>query len=148
MTIQHTTWSPDTCDCVLEYTWDDSKPEEEQTHSISFINKSCNSHKNLLPNAAVTYSCVLDENNKKNKTLQTALENAPTQLADIFTGSDGTTQYYKLKDNIIFSFSFSGTAPNRILTVSFIGVTLTNQQKNTLQNKLNQVFGNGNVVIQ
>ena len=148
MTIQTTTWSPDTCDCELKYSWDDTQSEDERTHSISFINRSCQNHLNLLPNAAVTYSCILDENSKKNKTLQTALENAPNQLADIFLGEDGTTQYYQLKNNIAFSFSFSGTAPNRILTVTFVGASLTNQQKNGIQNKLNQLFGSGNVVIQ
>lgn len=148
MAIQTTTWSPDTCDCELKYEWDDTKNEDERVHSISFVNRSCNSHRNLLPNAVVTYSCVLDENNKKNKTLQTSLESAPNQLADVFTGEDGVTQYYQLKNNIIFSFSFSGTAPNRVLTVTFIGVTLTNQQKNAIQNKLNNLFGTGNVVIQ
>ena len=148
MTIQTTTWNPDTCDCELKYTWDDTQSEDTRTHSISFVNRSCNSHRNLLPNTVVTYSCIVDENNKKNKTLQTALENAPNQLADVFLSEDGVTQYYQLKNNIIFSFSFSGTAPNRILTVTFIGATLTNQQRNSIQNKLNQVFGSGNVVIQ
>ena|SRR5215216_381079 len=146
MAIQTTTWSPDTCDCELQYSWDDAEPEDTRVHSISFVNRSCNSHRNLLPNAAVTYSCVLDENSKKNKSLQTALENAPNQLADVFTGEDGNT-YYQLKNNIIFSYNFTGTAPNRILNVTFVGATLTNQQKNTIQNKLNQIFGTGNVVI-
>jgi hypothetical protein len=148
MTIRTTTWNPDTCDCEIKYSWDDTLPEDTRIHSISFVNRSCNSHRNLLPNTVVTYSCIIDENNKKNKTLQTALENAPNQLADVFQGEDGVTQYYQLKNNIIFSFSFSGTAPNRILTVNFIGATLTNQQRNAIQNKLNQIFGSGNVVIQ
>ena len=149
MVINTNTWTPDTCDCEIQYTWDDAQPEVTRVHSTSFVNKSCNFHKNLLPNTAVTYSCILDENNKKNKSLQTALENAPNQLADVFVGEDGQN-YYQLKNNIIFSFSFSGTAPNRVLTVTFVGATtagLTNQQKNAIQNKLNQIFGNGNVVV-
>jgi hypothetical protein len=147
MKLQTTTWSPDTCDCEIEYQWDDDLPQDERTHTISFVKKGCQNHRNLLPNATVTYSCILDENNKKNNTLQTALEIAPNQLADVFLGEDGTTQYYKLKDNIVFSFSFSGTAPNRVLTITFQGITLTTQQRNAIQNKLNQKFGTGNVVI-
>jgi hypothetical protein len=147
MKLNTTRWSPDTCDCELEYTWDEDLPQEQRTTTISFVNKSCSNHRNLLPNSAVTYSCIIDENQKKNKTLSTALELAPNQLADIFTSPDNNIQYYILKKDIVFTFSFSGTAPNRILTVQFIGATLTQNQKNSIQNKLNQMFGTGNVVI-
>lgn len=147
MAIQKTTWSPDTCDCEIEYTWDDTIPQEERTHTVSFVNKSCQNHRNLLPNQVVTYSCVLDENQKKNKSLQTALETAPQQLADVFTDPDSGTQYYVLKNDIAFTFSLSGTAPNRVLTIQFIGVSLNNNQKNAIQNKLNQIFGTGVVII-
>ena len=147
MAIKTTEWSPDTCDCQIDYEWDDSLPQEQITYNIKFLGKSCNAHKNLLPNAPVTYSCILDENQKKNKSLQLALENAPSQLADIFTSPVDGSQTVTLKHDIIFTFSFTGTAPNRVLTIQFVGASLNSNQKNSIQNKLNQIFGNGNVVI-
>ena len=144
--IKTTDWNPDTCECTIQYTWDEDEPEDIRTTAIKFVRRSCLAHQNLLPNPAVTYSAVLDENNKKNRTLTEALQTVPSQLANVITNPDGTLSYL-LKDNIIFNFSFSGTAPNRILTIQFIGVTLTNQQRNSIQNKLNNIFGSGNVVI-
>ena len=144
--IKVTTWTPDTCDCVIQYQWDEDLDEDTRTHSLNFIRKSCQAHSNLLPNEAVTYTAVLDENNKKSRALLEALQTAPNQLANVITNPDGSFSYI-LKDNIVFNFSFSGTAPNRILTIQFIGITLTNQQRNAVQNKLNNIFGSGNVVI-
>lgn len=146
MKINTARWSPDTCECEIEYSWDEDLPQDGRTTTISFVNKSCQYHRNLLPNSTVTYSCIIDENQKKNKSLQTALENAADKLADTFVNPEGV-QYYTLKNGIVFSFSFSGTAPNRILTIQFVGTSLTQNQKNSIQNKLNQIFGTGNVVI-
>ena len=144
--IKTTTWEPDTCDCVIQYKWDEDLDEDTRTNSLNFIGKACQAHSNLLPNEAVTYTAVLDENNKKGRALLEALQTAPNQLANVITNPDGTFSYI-LKENIIFNFSFSGTSPNRILTIRFIGISLTNQQRNTIQNKLNSIFGSGNVVI-
>lgn len=146
MTIRSTRWSPDTCGCTLEYTWDDTEPEITRVNAISIINRSCEFHRNLLPNMPVTYTCILDENQKKNKSFQIALDNATQQLTDTFTNEDGST-YIVLKNGIAFNYSFSGIAPNRILTIQFIGASLTQNQKNNIQSKLNQVFGTGNVII-
>ena len=33
MAIKTTTWSPDTCDCVLHYSWDDEVPQDERVHT-------------------------------------------------------------------------------------------------------------------
>ena len=32
MTVKTTRWSPDTCGCVLEYSWDDALPQEARVH--------------------------------------------------------------------------------------------------------------------
>lgn len=146
MTTKYTEWSPDTCDCILKYSFDDSLPPDQIVNTISFVKRTCQFHQNLLPNAAVTYSCILDENQKKNNTLQLALDNLTSRIADTFINEDGST-YVQLKNNIAFNFSFSGTAPNRVLTVSFLGAGLTTQEKNSLQTKLNNKFGAGVVLI-
>ena len=138
MTIQTTRWRPDTCPCIIEYTWDDTVPESSRVHTLSSITK-CNIHTSLTNNSA--YSTVLDENPRKNLSLLTCLENGPTALFDTI---DGTRQ---LKGNITFNWSWSGTAPNRVLTISFTGITLTTNQRNTIQTFLNNRFGVGKVTL-
>ena len=145
MTIQTTTWSPDSCNCTIRYRWDDADPNYQV--QIDFIKKSCDHHKNLLPNAPVTFACVLDENRKMNSSLQYAMENAPSKLADQFVSDSGTV-YLQLKGGIVFNYRFDGIAPNRVLYISFLGVNLTQNEKNTIQTKLNERFGTGIVVIE
>lgn len=145
--IKTTTWNPDTCGCTLRYKWDEDLPENERTSTIDIINKSCPNHSNLLPNVPVTYSCILDENQKKNNSLQFALDAVPSKLADIFTNENGGT-YTVLKSGISFNFRFDGTAPNRILYISFNNTSLSQNEKNAIQNKLNEKFGTGIIVIE
>jgi hypothetical protein len=35
--IQTTTWHPDTCECVIEYTWDDQQKEDVRKHTFSKV---------------------------------------------------------------------------------------------------------------
>ena len=139
MTIKTTRWSPDTCNCVIEYTWDSESTEANRTHTLSTISK-CSIHQAQSDSTA--YTTVLDENPRKNITLGLCMDNGPAALFD--TNTDGSKQ---LKNGISYNFSFSGTAPNRVLTISFTGITLTNQQKNTIQTVLNNRFGVGKVIF-
>ena len=50
------------------------------------------------------------------------------------------------KDNINLTWTWSGTAPNRVLTIRVTGITLNNPQKQNVQNKLDNRFGAGKVV--
>jgi hypothetical protein len=140
MTIQTTRWSPDTCTCVLEYTWDDTLPNDQITPTYSNTISKCPDHSSQ--SGDTLFNIVNEENPRKNITLQMLLDNGPSTLYDLV---GGTTRV--LKKNIGFNFSWSGTAPNRVLTVSFTGITLTNAQKNTAQSVLNTRFGIGKVVL-
>jgi hypothetical protein len=139
VTIKTTRWSPDTCSCSVEYTWDDTLTEANRTHTLSDVINKCPAH-SALTNSSV-YTTVLDENPKKNITLQLSLDNGPSTLYDTVNGTR------QLKSTISYSYSFSGTAPNRVLTISFTGITLTTQQKTTIQTALNTRFGSGKVLI-
>lgn len=145
MTIQTTTWSPDTCNCTLRYKWDNANPQAQV--QIDIIKKSCQFHSNLLPNIPVTFSCIMDENRKKNSSLQYVLETAPAKLADQFTDENGIV-YLQIKNGIAFSYRFDGTAPNRVLFISFLGASLSQNEKNNIQSKLNERFGTNIVVIE
>ncbi len=60
-----TTWSPDTCGCILEYEWDDSVPAEEREYSVSKIKRKCAAH--AAEEAPSThFDKVLGENSLKN----------------------------------------------------------------------------------
>jgi hypothetical protein len=139
MTIKTTRFSPDTCQCVLEYEWDDTLSETNRTHTLSNYVSKCPAHSGLSD--ANGWNTVFEENPRKNIARQLCLDNGPTSLYNTIDGSR------QLKNTITYNFSWSGTAPNRVLTISFTGITLTNQQKNTIQNVLNNRFGSGSVLI-
>jgi len=141
MVTNTTRYSPDTCDCVLEYDWDSTKPESSRTHTLNRFVKVCSFHQ-VLATDTDRWNAVFEENPRKNQSLQAILDNSPTtSLYDIVNGNR------QLKASIGFNFSWSGTAPNRVLTISFTGITLTTQQKNTIQSALNTRFGVGKVVL-
>lgn len=143
MTIQKTRWSPDTCQCVYEYEWDDSTPPETRTHTLATIVNACPLH-SVLADDTTKYTTVLEENQRKNATLQTVLDNAPsTAIYDL--QADGITR--TLKQTVNYNWNITGTAPNRVLNISFTGITLTTPQRNSIQTILNTKFGSGKVII-
>jgi len=138
MVINTTKWSPDTCSCVIDYSWDNSVPADQRTHTLSSISK-CSFHNSLSDIAA--YNTVTEENPRKNIAYQLILDNGPAALSDLI---DGTRQ---LKAGITINLTWSGTAPNRVVTISYTGITLTTNQKNSIQTFLNNRFGAGKVLI-
>src|SRR3972149_6923169 len=68
--IRSTTWRPDTCECVLEYSWDDATSEASRAHSLARIVSSCPAH-SLLAGANL-YNAVVSENQQKNRTYDIA----------------------------------------------------------------------------
>lgn len=140
MTIQTTRWSPDTCECVLEYTWDDLVPADQRTHTFARHLNTCSKHAGLSGQAR--YNAALQHNQRKNFTASEILERFTALVAD--TGADGSKRF---KNGVTFNWSYSGVDDARVLTVSLSGVNLTNQQKNALQTALDTRFGAGRVVV-
>jgi hypothetical protein len=140
MTINTTRYSPDTCDCVIDYTWDSESTEANRTHTLKQFANKCPAHSGLATDID-RWNAVFEENPRKNRALQLALDNGPTALYNLVSGNR------QLKDNIRFDFSWSGTAPNRVLNISFTGLSLTTTQKNTIRGVLNNIFGTGKVVL-
>lgn len=142
MTIRTTQWKPDTCGCVISYNWDDTLPLDQITFTLQSITK-CPNHTNLADNNTA-FSAVDAENKRKNQSFDEILQNAPnTNWYDI----DSATGARVLKKNITLRWTWSGTSPNRVLTLFFDGITLTTTQRTTLQNRLNTRFGTGNIVL-
>jgi len=66
-----TRWSPDTCDCVIDFEWDTDNPD--LPHVGKEIVKACDAHKgNDVSNG---YAKVLDENQRKNKAFKLITDN-------------------------------------------------------------------------
>lgn len=142
MATKTTRWTPDTCSnppCIFEYTWDDTLSETDRVHTLSTVIQKCSDHAAL--DNPTSYSTVLDENPKKSRSLETVLANGPAALYDVI---DGVRQ---IKPTVRFQFSWSGIIPNRVLTISFPGISLTTNQRNTIQNALNTRFGVGKVIL-
>lgn len=144
MVLKITRWSPDTCDCVLEYQWDDTQDENSITHTPVNVVNRCTAHQ-ILPNTpTAVYNAVNEENPRKNLSLNEILQNAPsTSWYDI----DAESGSRIFKKGIIINWTWTGTAPNRVLTITFTGITLTTQQRNNLQTRLNNRFGIDKVII-
>jgi len=83
----------------------------------------------------------MDEDPRKNTVLQACIDNLAAQLSS--TGSAGGS----LKAGITYNFTFTGVAPDRVLNVSFSGITLTAAQKVTAQMWCDSHIGVGKVLI-
>lgn len=143
MTIKINRWSPDTCGCIMEYSWDDSVPQDEIVLTPTTVVSRCAAHTSLATKEDV-YGVLMEENPRKNRAHQHILDNGPASLYDL-GGEDGTTKL--LKKGITINWSWTGTAPNRILTLTITGITLTTQQRTAVQNALNTRFGTGKVIL-
>ena len=144
MVIKTTQWAPDTCGCIFEYEWDDTVSEDSRTHNFKQVVKECVSHSHLQGNSKRDmYDSSVEENRRKNGTIQELLERATAEFAQTDPQGGAIT----LKNNINVTWTWSGTAPNRVMTLTVIGVTLTNQRKTQIQNFINNKFGTGKVVF-
>jgi len=145
LTIKVTQWSPDTCGCVFEYEWDDVASEDTRVHTFKQVVKECVSHSHLQGNSKRDmYDSSLEENRRKNGTIQELLEKAAAEFAETDPVANGAIT---LKKNINVTWTWSGTAPNRVMTLNITGITLTNQRKTQIQNFLNTRFGTGKVIL-
>ena len=143
MVIKTTRWSPDTCGCVFEYEWDDATNESTRQHIFKRVDKECVSHSHLTGNSKKDmYDSSVEENQRKNGTVSELASKASAEYFDI--SGDGTTT---LKNGVTIYWTWSGTAPNRIMTIHVVGKTLTQNRMNQIQNALNTKFGINKVIF-
>lgn len=122
--IHTTRWSPDTCGCVLDYTWDDEVPSDRRVHAFGEAVRTCVEH--MLLTGKPLYDTVFAENQRKNRVLALAQE----RISHI------------APEHYVWRF-----LPGRALEVSFPEVVLTQVQKNAVQQVCDQQFGAGRVVV-
>ena len=139
-----TTWSPDTCKCVIEYKWDDTISAEERVHTYSNTVETCADHTSLSKSAL--YDTVSSENTMKNKIGGWIIENLPSVTRIRTDEETGETQKV-LKPKIKYDWSFDGEGTNRVLKVKLLGVQLDETEKTSIRDFVNARFGTDKVVV-
>lgn len=130
----HNEWSPDTCDCCLQFVFDDDLPQEQRTHVFFAKLKPCTKHPNL------TGTTLFDTAVGESQRVQKLLAELKTSIQSLSTLDD--------EKSIIRSIrNWAGLDTNRVLNFSVSGTTLTSNQKTTIQNWCDTNFGAGKVVI-
>ena len=137
-----TTWRPDTCDCEIEYAWDDSIPQDGRVHTAHKINRVCPAHV-AETDKVKHYETVLEENHRKNLTIDLIYQNggkriltlAEKQQMSLFFAVQGEgnrpvpDDVWKLGVKVDWSFDV-----NRSLVVDIKG--LTSAEKTAIGGKL------------
>lgn len=121
-------WSPDTCRCQIEFTWDDTQDSMSRVHTYSRTIATCAAHAGLASLSA-QLDTVLDRNRRKNLTY--------TQLLTVLA-SVTVEQYAGL---------WSYDAAQNVLTVNGTAAGLTVNQRTSLQTKCNTQFGANRVTV-
>lgn len=95
MVIVTNRWSPDTCSCELEYSWDTEQKEDVRVHNFERVIRACPAHDSVVSARSTSkaelqkvYDTVLEENQRKNQALGKALEVRP-ELADLVDSATG-----------------------------------------------------------
>lgn len=149
--VSITRWTPDTCSsggqnptdsCVLEYDVDTSTTPPTLSNFRTL--QLCSAHSVLSPETEETkVNAIRNENSRGHgNAFGTILENAPTSLYD--TLPNGTRTF---KQGITVTWAWSGTVPNRVLNITITGVSLTENQLNSIRAKLDERFGINNVIL-
>jgi hypothetical protein len=129
-----TRWSPDTCDCIIEY---------DENINLTNVIQRCPAHQGLANNAAV-FDSVKEENPRKNQALDEILQRGPSSIFDV----DAESGQRVFKKGITVDWAWTGgTAPNRVITLTVNGITLTTTQKNAIRTFLDNRFGVGKVIL-
>lgn len=86
--IKTTRWRPDTCECVLEYSWDDSVSQNKREHINPVAVQTCEAHKALASHSA-KYTAVSEESTNRQKALEIIKASLPDHVQER-TQDDGT----------------------------------------------------------
>lgn len=124
-------WSPDTCGCVINYSWDRDSSENGRVHTFEGSDRKCQDHGNFMEQDL--YNVVVEENQRKNIVLQHALDNIPRFTQQKIDRKGQTTNIKR--DDLEYSFFFDGVAPNRILNVMFAPDHLTGPEKALVESR-------------
>ena len=139
-------WRPNTtCECEVEYTINNSLPPDTahgglRCDSFAFTRK-CPAHSSFADKQL--WDIIWDENPRYSTTYDLITAHGPPGLYD----TDTETGSKALKHNVGLNLTWSGTAPNRVLTIAITGANVTTAQKNTIRAAINAKIPGGKVVL-
>ena len=128
--VRTTQWSPDTCGCIIEYSWDDSV--QDHTHELHRVIKKCEHHASLSDSEV--WDTVNSENKGKNVAHGEML--AVERISDAVPGGAR-----KFKEGVNFDWKFEGTGKNRVLKPSIVGADLSKVEEEVVHSKLKVSLG-------
>lgn len=136
-----TTWQPDTCGCIVEYTWDRETDETNRVHTFKGHSKRCSDHEHLWDQDV--YDCVLEENQRKNITLAHAAEQT-TLGHDVERKDRGRkTTFRQLKPDVKHNFFFTHQGDQKETSVKnprLLHLTFSEQVSGEHKNKIELRF--------
>lgn len=130
-------WKPDTCECHIE--------EVYSGNTIvggGQVLYKCPNHTSIPDNEL--YDVLLNKENRPKNRIQSQLM---TSFPTLFTETDVVSGTVMWKRGISFNWAWSGTANNRVITITTPGVTLSRQQREAAQSWCDTNIGVGKVVI-
>jgi hypothetical protein len=142
-----TTWTPDTCDCVIHYQWDDQVPQDQRIHTP--LEQTRTHDGQLVPrrvcpvHSAVAapgkhvehHDLVKEENTRKNRVLGNILETTPEITNDV-TKEEGNTVKEFLK-GMEPSWSFDA---DRTLRITLKATASAKLSKTALKSRVEAQF--------
>lgn len=138
--IRITKWRPDTCGCEVDYEWDDTVSQDERVHTAVATIK-CAEHDGVDDDNVTIYDTVLEENQRKNRTLGQLLEDAPADLKMTVINPNTGEETQKFKPNKEPKWSFT---QDRSLEIE-LPTEFSKNNKDTIKAKLDQAHGEGKV---
>jgi hypothetical protein len=145
--IRTTKWRPDTCGCEIEYSWDDSIPQDQRTHSISKVNSVCVLHPQHAGDPVNHFVALLDENSSKNIAMGILADNFPAIVKDVLD-EDGNAVGKRFTKNAAPVASSNPPKQGSKIRTPVISVPALDQpSKDQYQALLDQRLGVGKVIV-
>jgi len=135
--IRTTQWSPDTCGCTVDYTWDDTVAQDQRVHTFAAVQVKCAAHAAVADNNL--YAVITDENPRKNRAEGRLLQAFPAKLGM----TDPATGDLVLRPGA-YSYQFLATTP-RTLELSL--PLLNSTERAAVQTWCDNNLGSGRVVV-
>lgn len=135
-----TKWSPDVCDCVIEYEWDKTLPVDQRIHTHKNTVNRCPEHSGL--SGQILYDTILNECKIKEQTKKWLAHN--TSLGELRKKNTEKT----LISDTPLNWHFEGSNDTRKFHFNVDGFTLTVGQKTALTNTLTGIMGSNRIAIE
>jgi len=132
--IKVTRWTPDTCECVLEYSWDDSVPEDQRVHTPTQSVFRCVQHSQIIDGTR-HQDIVLNENKLKNALYKKLVDSFPALTKKDNAGKDALDDS---KVSLIYD-------SDRVLRINVVG--LSSKEKSDFESLQDSEHGAGKVKL-